>query len=32
MEVRRDEIRRIYDTEGDWGKFLDMFARVAAEP
>ncbi|MFC5863957.1 SRPBCC family protein [Acidicapsa dinghuensis] len=26
---RRDEMRRIYDTEGDWGKFLEAFARVA---
>jgi uncharacterized protein YndB with AHSA1/START domain len=29
--ARRDEMRRIYDTEGDWGKILEMFARVAAE-
>jgi uncharacterized protein YndB with AHSA1/START domain len=29
--ARRDEMRRIYDTEGDWGKLLEMFARVAAE-
>ena len=28
---RRDEMRRIYDTEGDWGKILEMFAHVAAE-
>jgi uncharacterized protein YndB with AHSA1/START domain len=28
--ARRDEMRRIYDTEGDWGKFLEAFARVAA--
>lgn len=28
--ARRDEMRRIFDTEGDWGKFLEMFARVAA--
>ena len=29
--ARRDEMRRIYDTEGDWGKLLEMFARIAAE-
>ena len=29
--TRRDEMRRIYDTEGDWGKLLEMFVRVAAE-
>jgi hypothetical protein len=29
--ARRDEMRRIYDTEGDWGKILEMFARVAIE-
>jgi uncharacterized protein YndB with AHSA1/START domain len=28
--ARRDEMRRIYDTEGDWGKLLAAFARVAA--
>jgi uncharacterized protein YndB with AHSA1/START domain len=28
--ARRDEMRRIYDTEGDWGKFLEAFAGVAA--
>ena len=28
--VRRDEMRRIYDTEGDWGRLLEAFARVAA--
>lgn len=27
--VRRDEMRRIYDTEGDWGKLLEAFARTA---
>ena len=27
--ARRDEMRRIYDTEGDWGKLLEAFARVA---
>lgn len=26
---RRDEMRRIYDTEGDWGKLLEAFARSA---
>ena len=26
---RRDEMRRIYDTEGDWGKLLEAFARAA---
>ena len=29
--ARRDEMRRIYDTEGDWGKLLEMFARAASE-
>jgi uncharacterized protein YndB with AHSA1/START domain len=28
--ARRDEMRRIYDTEGDWGKLLEAFARAAA--
>jgi hypothetical protein len=28
--ARRDEMRRIFDTEGDWGRFLDLFARAAA--
>jgi uncharacterized protein YndB with AHSA1/START domain len=28
--ARRDEMRRIYDTEGDWGKLLEAFAGVAA--
>ena len=28
--ARRDEMRRIFDTEGDWGRILEMFARVAA--
>jgi uncharacterized protein YndB with AHSA1/START domain len=28
--VRRDEMRRIYDTEGDWGRLLQAFAGVAA--
>jgi uncharacterized protein YndB with AHSA1/START domain len=27
---RREEMRRIYDTEGDWGKLLESFAGVAA--
>jgi uncharacterized protein YndB with AHSA1/START domain len=27
--ARRDEMRRIYDTEGDWGKLLEAFASVA---
>lgn len=29
-EARRDEMRRIFETEGDWGRLLEMFARVAA--
>jgi uncharacterized protein YndB with AHSA1/START domain len=28
--ARRDEMRRIFDTEGDWGKLLEMFARAVA--
>ena len=28
--ARRDEMRRIFDTEGDWGRLLEMFARAAA--
>ena len=28
--ARRDEMRRIFDTEGDWGRLLESFARVAA--
>jgi uncharacterized protein YndB with AHSA1/START domain len=28
--ARRDEMRRIFDTEGDWGRVLEGFARVAA--
>jgi hypothetical protein len=28
--ARRDEMRRIYDTEGDWGKLLEAFAQLAA--
>ncbi len=27
--ARRDEMRRIFDTEGDWGKLLGMFAAAA---
>jgi uncharacterized protein YndB with AHSA1/START domain len=27
---RRDEMRRIFDTEGDWGRILGMFAQAAA--
>jgi uncharacterized protein YndB with AHSA1/START domain len=27
--ARRDEMRRIFDKEGDWGRLLEMFARVA---
>lgn len=27
--ARRDQMRRIFDTEGDWGKLLEMFARAA---
>ena len=29
--ARRDEMRRIFDTEGDWGRLLQMFATVAAK-
>jgi hypothetical protein len=29
--ARRDEMRRIFDTEGDWGRLLAMFAACAAE-
>ncbi len=28
--ARRDEMRRIFDTEGDWGRLLESFARAAA--
>ena len=28
--ARRDEMRRIFDTEGDWGRLLGMFAQAAA--
>ncbi len=27
--ARRDQMRRIFETEGDWGRLLQMFARVA---
>src|SRR5262249_1286854 len=27
--ARRDEMRRIFDTEGDWGRLLALFAQVA---
>jgi uncharacterized protein YndB with AHSA1/START domain len=27
--LRRDEMRRIFNTEGDWGRLLAMFARAA---
>jgi uncharacterized protein YndB with AHSA1/START domain len=27
--ARRDEMRRIFETEGDWGRFLLAFARAA---
>ena len=29
--ARRDEMRRTFDTEGDWGRLLAMFAARAAE-
>ena len=29
--ARRDEMRRIFETEGDWGRLLAMFAAHAAE-
>jgi uncharacterized protein YndB with AHSA1/START domain len=28
--ARRDEMRHIFETEGDWGKLLESFARTAA--
>jgi uncharacterized protein YndB with AHSA1/START domain len=28
--ARREEMRRIFDTEGDWGRLLEAFARTAA--
>jgi uncharacterized protein YndB with AHSA1/START domain len=30
--ARRDEMRTIFDKEGDWGRLLTMFARVAEGP
>jgi uncharacterized protein YndB with AHSA1/START domain len=29
--ARRDEMREIFDATGDWGKFLELFARAAAD-
>ncbi len=29
--ARRDQMRRVFETEGDWGRLLEMFARVAAD-
>jgi uncharacterized protein YndB with AHSA1/START domain len=29
--ARRDEMRRVFDVEGDWGRLLGMFAARAAE-
>jgi len=29
--ARRDEMRRIFDTEGDWGRLLQLFARAASQ-
>lgn len=28
---RREEMRRIFDTEGDWGRLLEAFAQVATK-
>jgi uncharacterized protein YndB with AHSA1/START domain len=28
--ARRDEMRRVFDTSGDWGRLLEMFGTVAA--
>jgi uncharacterized protein YndB with AHSA1/START domain len=28
--ARRDEMRRIFETEGDWGRLLALFARAAS--
>lgn len=28
--ARRDEMRQIFDTGGDWGRLLEMFGKVAA--
>ena len=30
--AQRDRMRAIFDHEGDWGKLLDAFARLAATP
>lgn len=30
--ARRDEMRRIFDVEGDWGRLLAQFARAATIP
>jgi hypothetical protein len=30
--ARREQMRRVFDQEGDWGKLLAMFARVAEAP
>jgi hypothetical protein len=27
--ARRDEMRRVFDTEGDWGRLLALFAGLA---
>lgn len=29
--ARREQMRRLFDQEGDWGKLLGMFARVAEQ-
>ena len=28
--ARRDEMRTIFDSTGDWGRFLELFASAAA--
>jgi hypothetical protein len=28
--ARREEMRRVFDTEGDWGRLLQGFAQAAA--
>jgi uncharacterized protein YndB with AHSA1/START domain len=30
--ARRDEMRRVFDVEGDWGRLLALFARAAKVP
>jgi hypothetical protein len=30
--LHRETMRRVFDTEGDWGKLLALFARVAEAP